>query len=72
MLLTIAFIAVFIIGAVAGLFGIILLGKRYTNMTWNEMSDAGILMIAAGQNRESSLVFCKDGEVINEILLKEK
>ena len=61
-MLVIAFIAVFIVGAIAGIVGFALLGKHITNMTFDEMGRCGDMLIKAGNNRESMIELTIDND----------
>lgn len=52
-MLVFAFIVVFVVGALVGIFGITMLSKHFLNMTFDEMSRCGGMLITAGNNRES-------------------
>lgn len=44
-----------IVGIVVGIVGLVLFSKKMTNMTFDEMSECGILLMEAGDNRESTI-----------------
>lgn len=73
-MLVIAFIAVFIVGAIAGIAGEVLFAKHIMNMTLDEMSQCGNMLIAAGNNRESviELTIDNDGGFDYESIRLEK
>lgn len=52
-MLVFAFIVVFVVGAIIGIFGWTMFGKHLLNMTFDEMSRCGSMLINAGNNRES-------------------
>ena len=56
-MLVIGLIVGFVLGMVAGTVGVVLFSKKVTNMTFDEMSDCGQLLMDAGNNRESTIVW---------------
>ena len=61
-MLVIAFIVVFILGAIAGIGGMIILASKWGNMNFDEICEVGGLMIEAGNNRESRIELTYDGD----------
>ena len=61
-MLVIAFIVVFIVGAIAGIVGEVLYAKHIMNMTFDEMGRCGDMLIKAGNNRESMIELTIDND----------
>ena len=61
-MLVIAFIVVFIVGAIVGIIGEVLFAMLISNMTLDEMSQCGSMMIRAGNNRESMIELTIDND----------
>lgn len=71
-MIVLAFIVVFIVGVITGVFGVTYFAQRYLDATFDEMSEWGNLMIRAHRNRECTLTLEKDGETIDELILEER
>lgn len=50
-----AFILVFVIGAIAWIFGSTIFAMRAANMTWDELCECGCMIVEAGNNRRSEM-----------------
>ena len=59
-MLFIAFIAVFIVGAIVGIVAYTFLSLHVLNMTVDEASQCGSMLIRAGNNRESMIAVTID------------
>ena len=62
-MLFIAFIAVFIVGAIVGIVAYTFWGLHALNMTADEASRCGSMLIRAGSNRESMIAVTIDNDV---------
>ena len=71
-MVVLAFITIFIIGVIAGVFGMTCFAQHYLDTTFDEMAECGNLMIRAHRNRECTLTLEKDGETIDEFILEER
>ena len=56
----IACIISFVIGAIAGIVGRLLLAMKLSGMTFDELSEFGQMGITASRNRTSTLTLCAD------------
>lgn len=71
-MLVIAFIATFIMGAIA-MFGFLeAFAKHFYNMTSDEMAEFAELGAKAGHNRTSTLTLCTDDGDTDVMLLEDK
>ena len=61
-----------IVGIVIGVAGVVLVGKHFSNMTWEEYGQAGVMFMEAGNNRESTMYVVKDDVVLSEMTLVER
>ena len=59
-MLVVAFIAVFIVGAIVGIVAYTFLGLHVLNMTVDEAGRCGSMLIRAGNNRESMITVTID------------
>ena len=71
-MVVLAFIAIFIVGVIAGVFGMTYFAQHYLDTTFDEMAECGNLIIRAHRNRECTLTLEKDGETIDELILEER
>ena len=71
-MIVLAFIVVFIVGVITGVFGMTYFAQHYLDATFDEMAECGNLMIRAHRNRECTLTLEKDGETIDELILEER
>ena len=62
-MLVVAFIAVFIVGAIVGIVVYTFCGLHVLNMTVDEASQCGSMLIRAGNNRESMIAVTIDNDV---------
>ena len=62
-MLVVAFIAVFIVGAIVGIVAYTFCGLHVLNMTVDEASRRGSMLIRAGNNRESMIAVTIDNDV---------
>ena len=62
-MLVVAFIAVFIVGAIVGIVAYTFWGLHALNMTADEASRCGSMLIRAGNNRESMIAVTIDNDV---------
>ena len=62
-MLVVAFIAVFIVGAIVGIVAYTFWGLHALNMTADEASRCGCMLIRAGNNRESMIAVTIDNDV---------
>ena len=61
-----------IIGAIVCHFGMIMYAMKATGMSIDEMEDCGLLLIDAGQNRESAIVLYHDDDELDRVVLEER
>ena len=71
-MVVLAFIAIFIVGVIAGVFGMMYFAQHYLDTTFDELAECGNLIIRAHRNRECTLTLEKDGETIDELILEER
>ena len=62
-MLVVAFIAVFIVGAIVGIVVYTFWGLHVLNMTFDEAGQCGSMLIRAGNNRESMIAVTIDNDV---------
>ena len=62
----------FVVGGVVTLVGLVLFGMKKANMSFEEFGNCGLMMIEAGNNRESSMHLCYNDELQNTLVFEEK
>ena len=71
-MLVIAFIATFIMGAIA-MFGLLyVFAKHFYNMSYDEMAEFVELGVKAGHNRTSTLTLCTEDGDTDFMILEDK
>lgn len=67
-----AFVGTFILGGITGIGGMFLLAKRVSNMTREELSHVGTMVIEGGRDRESAFTLTKMNGENKTFILKKK
>lgn len=67
-----AFIGTFILGGITGIGSMFLLAKRISNLTRDELSHTGSMLIEGGHNRESAFTLTKTNGENKTFILKKK